>query len=127
VIELEQGRLIITNFCAELQRNGKNVEVWTQRDFDIGYNAAPDYTGGGFSVEHRNFLAAIRQSNGEQQVSEPRSNAVHIEEAAALEKLIFSIYEKASASRPSWLQAQESEFDAEMDRLIGMGAPHAAA
>ena len=68
--------------------------LWTQQDFDTGYNAAPDYTGGGFSVEHMNFAEAIRAraAGREPGVAVP---PVVLGEAVALEQMIHGIYSRS--------------------------------
>jgi predicted dehydrogenase/nucleoside-diphosphate-sugar epimerase len=103
VILTDQGEVHVRNYCASFQRGGHTEWLFTQRDLDIGYNAAPDYTGGGFSVEHRNFAAAIRASRGEKGLrgdSAPESLPVEIEEAARVENLIFSLYEASEGLDP---------------------------
>lgn len=108
-IEAEHGTVIIENYCVSLKRNGRTERVWTQKDFDVGFNAAPDYTGGGFAAEHRNFAAAIRAGAAPAGRALPGTpdfppsarlseTPVGIEEAARLEGLMFDIYQEIERS-----------------------------
>lgn len=129
VIELEQGRLIIENYCTRFQKEGKTEQIWTQRSFDIGYNAAPDYTGGGFSMEHGNFTNAIRTRLAGQTPPHdgtPSQMAVRLGEAARLEGLVFDIYSRAvkrNLHGPEWQSAGADPLDEHMNEIIARLLP----
>ena len=114
-VTCERGRVIVENGFAEVVETGANAEEtvtrWTQGDFDVGFNAAADYTGAGFSAEHRNFLAAMR--------GEAADGAFGVAEAVDLERLMGRIY--AAAEAAGGLTATDFTDpwpgDAESDRL----------
>lgn len=86
----ENGKcLVVRNYCTYLtDSQGRTEQVWTQQDYDLGYNAAPDYTGAGFSAEHAAFAAAVR--------GRVEFKPVELEEALGIEELIFDFYDSAA-------------------------------
>ncbi|MEI7632821.1 MAG: Gfo/Idh/MocA family oxidoreductase [bacterium] len=129
VIQLDDAELVMENYCLSLRRNGRTEQVWTQQDFDAGFNAAPDYTGAGFSREHANFTGAIRAKGSRLSMREtayrPSGMAVTIQEAVDVETLIFNLYDctaKQDARSPQWgggLSSDEvNEHDRNMDQLM---------
>lgn len=125
-VETERARLDIDNYCVVLRRGGRVEGVWTQQDFAVGYNAAPDYTGGGFSCEHRNFARALLARRLGLPLPEdgtPSRRPVTIEEAAAVEQFIFHLYAscEADASSPIWPAPDRTSLVADVDaRMDGM-------
>jgi predicted dehydrogenase/nucleoside-diphosphate-sugar epimerase len=118
VIQTSEGRLILDNYCLAFARNGKTEQIWTQRSFDIGYNAAPDYTGGGFSVEHANFAAAIRAIRTTD-AHTAAGTPVEIEEAARFEQFTFDLYSAAAkglTGKPP--DDSMADIDERMDQII---------
>ena len=113
IVHGSDGDLVIDNFGTWLQQSGNTQDIWTQRSFDVGYNASPDYTGAGFSLEHRNFVSAVRTYHklhdpqvparpGREAISSP----VGIDEAVRLERWIHQFYQNVSldASLPENLE-----------------------
>lgn len=97
VIEFEGATVVIENFCMSVKRNGRTAEIRTQRDFETGYNAAPDYTGGGFSMEHRNFREAIDAAAAGRELRRTLPGSISaapvgFAEAAGVERFIFDLY-----------------------------------
>lgn len=109
VIEGETGRLVVEQYHTALLRDGATELLVTQQDYDTGYNFAPDYTGGGFSMEHANFARALRDraegrapappgdGTGPARVATPSATPVDFTEAARAEDWIFRLYEAAEA------------------------------
>jgi predicted dehydrogenase len=96
-IECQQAMVVIDNFGTSVRMNGRTEQFWSQRDFELGYNAAPDYTGAGFSQEHANFVRAIRGENAAPSFSEP----VGLDEACHLEEWIFGMYSICGLALPA--------------------------
>jgi predicted dehydrogenase len=121
VIIGEKGKIVIGNFSAHLYIGGDLERSVTQCDFDLGYNAAPDYTGAGFSLEHANFARAVRETLGlENEIGYARtrdntilSPPVEIAEAAQIERFVHGLYAEASQGRPQLPPAQN-----ELDKQI---------
>jgi predicted dehydrogenase len=107
VIQGSEKELVIENFGTWLRQSESTTDIWTQRSFDLGYNAAPDYTGAGFSSEHKNFMSAVRTHH---KLDEPRLPArpgreaaslpVGIDEAVRLERWIHQFYQNVSLDAP---------------------------
>ncbi|MCX7625796.1 MAG: Gfo/Idh/MocA family oxidoreductase [Candidatus Sumerlaeaceae bacterium] len=128
VIEGSDGIIILTYAGVELIcRNGENL-VFTQRDFDVGFNPAPDYTGAAFACEHMNFFEAVASRDRNKHV-DPGSKApfsetpVEISEALALERFIHDLYGRLPllSQRPTVPAANSqsvSPFNAELDQLV---------
>jgi NADH dehydrogenase len=124
-IEGERGRIVVSQYFVSLERDGHTESMWTQQDFDTGYNSAPDYTGGGFAMEHANFARAIRAWRAGQappQGAPPSQTPVDFAEAARVEELIFKIYgvaETEDIRGASWVPAGAAgSADAAMDRIV---------
>lgn len=129
VIEGEAGTITLTNTGAELHLHDGTRLLVTQRDFDLGFNPAPDYTGAAFACEHLNFLEAVEQASreGVQPCSSrpaPCETPVEVSEAIRLERFIQELYEKyppaksaAELSKCTSAQSQ-SPYAQELDRLI---------
>lgn len=122
VIAGETGELVIENYYSALIRDGRVVKIWTQKDFSIGYNAAPDYTGGGFAMEHDNFARTV--FSGAEADSSLSHTPVTIQEAAVVEGLINRIYEGAEKSEVSKFGSEPLRVlaaeDALTNRYLGM-------
>lgn len=95
-IEGERGEIVLTNVGAALKIPGMPASIVTQRDFDVGFNPAPDYTGAAFACEHENFLTAIRRiQQPEPDTTDARAlarRAVSVDEALRLESFIHHLY-----------------------------------
>ena len=131
-IEMDGARLDVDNYCVVLRRGARIERVWTQQDFAVGFNAAPDYTGGGFSCEHRNFARAVLARRDGTPVSPseaPSRRPVTIAEAAAVEQFIFRLYaepepEVSSALWPApGKDTALADVDARMDGMLRRLAP----
>ncbi|MBX7246748.1 MAG: Gfo/Idh/MocA family oxidoreductase [Candidatus Sumerlaeaceae bacterium] len=128
VVELERGRIVVENQCASFERDGKTERLWTQLDFDLGYNAAPDYTGAGFAAEHRNFASAIRARRAGEHIGVDQNDsflttAVTVAEAARAERFIFSLYEKAGQRArydSPWVAESGASLGVELDDAMAM-------
>ena len=121
----ENGRLVIGQYYVALERDGNTESMWTQQDFDTGYNSAPDYTGGGFAMEHANFAGAIRAWRAGAPMSGqagPSGTPVDFAEAAAVEDLIFRLYgvaETRDVRSATWAPKSDATgADAAMDRIV---------
>ena len=121
----ENGRLVIGQYFVSLERDGHTESMWTQQDFDTGYNSAPDYTGGGFAMEHANFARAIRAWRAGVTLPDtgaPSTTPVDFAEAAAVEDLIFRLYgvaETEDVRGADWApDADAAGADAVMDRIV---------
>lgn len=98
-VKCERGTVIIENFGTRIVSGGRTQQFWSQREFDVGYNVSPDYTGSGFSAEHRNFVRLVRgQISTDENWSE---KSVGVEEASALEKWMFHFYDKVPLELPA--------------------------
>ncbi|MGI8908282.1 MAG: NAD-dependent epimerase/dehydratase family protein [Candidatus Sumerlaeaceae bacterium] len=96
-VKCDRGTILIENFGTSIRSGGRTEQFWSQREFDVGYNASPDYTGAGFAAEHQNFIRAIR---GEAAPDEFSSLPVGIEEAIQLEQWIFNLYRATPLQLP---------------------------
>lgn len=106
-VDCEHGSIVFDNTAVMLLRNGKMTEIRTQLDCSatVGYNSAPDYTGGAFAREHKNFARAVALWKSGKTVSDadvyntaqsmPSRTPVTVMEATAVEQLIQSLYEAA--------------------------------
>ena len=128
VVVTDTARLVVNTAGVFVEKEGHTVEARTQRDFDIGYNTAPDYTGAGFSCELENFLAAISARGGAaaRPVRTDVPPPVELAEAVRLEDTIFRIYDAAGLQdfRQPKLSlpgppADLAPEDAEMHTLLG--------
>jgi predicted dehydrogenase len=98
-VQCERGTVVIENFGTSVRAGGRTEQLWTQRDFDVGYNASPDYTGAGFAAEHRNFVRAVQKYpilDGDRSFA-----PVNVEEAADLEEWMFGFYRNVPLERPT--------------------------
>lgn len=87
VVFTDKGALVCNNTMAVfLRREGGADWLGHQMDYDVGFNLAPDYIGGGVSEELRQWESRLRGG------PEPR---VSIPRAAALERVLFMIYDRA--------------------------------
>lgn len=128
VIEGTSGTITLTYGGVELTcRDGESMII-TQRDFDVGFNPAPDYSGAAFACEHMNFIkaaaghapnAAARCKTAELFSEIP----VEIPEALVLERFIHNLYDRIPlhpmAPKPCASQSGSmNPFSAELDRLV---------
>jgi hypothetical protein len=114
------GELVLANHSLSISRGDKTQHLMTQLDYDVGYNAAPDYTGAGFSREHANFLAAVRGEAG--------GDPMTVEETAELERLIFDLYGMAGTEPLGGSTGPaDARFDAIVHSLIKTGSGRIAA
>lgn len=128
VIEGTNGTITLTYGGVELSHPDGESVVFTQRDFDVGFNPAPDYTGAAFAREHANFIEAVSarlQNNfANRETAKPFSEIpVEIPEALALERFIHNLYGHLpllpKAPTPSVSESGSmSPFSAELDRLV---------
>lgn len=126
-VQCEQGSVLVENFGTSVRDgDGNTVQFWSQREFDLGYNASPDYTGAGFSMEHQNFVHAIRDaaSAGRQTgLSAP----VTVEAANELEQWMFDFYQRVPLTNPRAAEVDPLISHAETRLLAGQvmqpGAP----
>lgn len=95
-VDCQKALVVVDNFGTSVRVNGRTEQFWSQRDFDLGYNAAPDYTGAGFAQEHANFVRAIREGGA----APTFSNPVGVEEATRLEEWIFALYSGCALAAP---------------------------
>lgn len=130
-IDCEHGTILFENSCTMLLRHGKAGEVLTQLDCapSVGYNSAPDYTGGGFAREHKNFARAIVQAKAGEYNAPDVSNAntlpsrtgVTTAEAQRIETLIDNIY-NATVGDPEDMAVERygaaKDADHTMDALV---------
>lgn len=124
VIDGDNGSVVIENFSCYLERDGKAQQLETQNDKNIGYNAAPDYTGGGFSVEHANLARETRSRFKDENFATAHSRdeswfpePVRIEEAARVERFVHTVYDTALKTAPATLPPLGSR-DSEMARVL---------
>lgn len=86
IIWTDGGRLILTGSVGVFVSNSGEVEVTHQLDFDLGFNLAPDYAGGGFSNELKDLkntsLSGLRAP-------------MDLSTAVAIEKVLFSAYDNS--------------------------------
>ncbi len=100
VIETDQGQLILTNSTGIFVPHRGQVQVVHQLDFDVGFNMAPDYAGGGFSLELSNLKKAARTH---------LQMPIGIQEGIQLERLLFQIYEVSRDVKQFTIQMPKSE------------------
>jgi len=105
VVETSRGRLTLTPACGFFEGRDGTDSVVHQRDFDRGFNMAPDYAGAGFAVEYADLA---RAASGE------KPDGADIGEALAMEKVLARAYAAAretgafippvaaSVSAPDW-------------------------
>lgn len=86
VIWTDQGQLILTGSVGVFVRNGGDVELTHQLEFDVGFNMAPDYAGAGFTTELLDLNHATRTG---------QPAPMNLEEAIRLERLLFQVYAAA--------------------------------
>lgn len=94
----EKGRIEFSNSFSALFIDENPVEVLTQGDYDVGFNIAPDYTGGGFANEHRNFLHSLGAGD---EAKSPLPKPVLLAEALRLEEWIHRFYDNTPLVKPS--------------------------
>lgn len=100
VIWTDRGRLLLTGSVSVFVRDDGECELTHQLDFDLGFNLAPDYAGGGFTVEMNDLADAVRTG---------RRPPMDLTEATRVERLLFAIYEQArTVSRFEGVEAVES-------------------
>ncbi len=85
-IETDQGRLVLTGSVGVFVGHDGKLDVVHQLDFDVGFNMAPDYVGAGFSTELTDLARAVRTGT---------LSPVGLDTVIPLERLLFSIYERA--------------------------------
>jgi len=90
IIRTELGQLILTASVAVFVSNDGDVDINHQLDFDVGFNLAPDYAGGGFSNE----LNDLKES-----VLTGRPAPMNLSKAIKLERLLFKAYEVARETK----------------------------
>jgi NADH dehydrogenase len=127
IIEGEHGAIYVTNAGAELvDKRGETLLV-TQRDFDLGFNPAPDYTGAAFACEHLNFLEAVHAASAKIPHHAPPARLaetpVQITEALQLERFIQEFYAshpslERPTTRPSEQHLSCGRFCQELDRIV---------
>lgn len=127
IIEGTDGIITLTNTGTELMKlNGESI-CYTQRDFDVGFNSAPDYTGAAFACEHINFLRELQRKSAREKTSvspvNPSQQPVTVSEALRLERFIHELYQKfpcqtgRPASTASGLDVA-SRFNAELQQIL---------
>ncbi len=85
VIWTERGQLILTGSVG-IFVSGSRVDLVHQLDFDLGFNIAPDYAGGGFTTEFSDLKRATLTR---------QPAPVSLEAAIQIERLLFKVYEVA--------------------------------
>ena len=140
VVQGETGRLLVEQYhTAVVRNNGLTEMLYMQQDFETGYNFAPDYTGGGFAMEHLNFAAALRAAAGagtgeagvaasgtaaggaRGPMAKPATTPVDFAEAADVEECIFDLMDAAAGAgagdRAAMTILPGSDMDAQFDAL----------
>ncbi len=85
-ITTDAGVLTLTPSVGIFIRHGDETELVHQLDTESGFNMAPDYAGAGFAHEYADLQAAVRFRS---------SPPMNLQEAVALERLLFRVYESA--------------------------------
>lgn len=122
VVECQDGDIIFENFYAAFRGKDGSMRLVTQCDYDVGFNAAPDYTGGAFACEHINFARAVRErKNGQESDSAPSRIPVRLKEAIAIEAFLHEVYEQTN-TQPSSPQMSPTPSDSphnrELDEIV---------
>lgn len=106
VVRTDRGRLVLTGSVGLFVRDDGECDLTHQLDFDIGFNLAPDYAGGGFTAEMNDLAKAVRTG---------RPAPMDLVEATGVERLLFKIYEQSkSVSRFEGKQSLDLQV---LDRL----------
>lgn len=103
-VECEQGSVRVENGSVSVIREETTVLFDTQLDYPLNFNMAPDYTGGGFTLEHEAFAAAVRTAEaGKAWAARPTEAmpAVELPEALRLENWIRHVYGALPMEKPS--------------------------
>jgi predicted dehydrogenase/nucleoside-diphosphate-sugar epimerase len=87
-VRTDRGWLILTGAMGVFVRKDGEIDVTHQLDFDVGFNIAPDYAGGGFSTELAELRDAVRSGC---------PAPVGVTEAIRVEHLLFDVYDAAEA------------------------------
>jgi len=116
-LECEHGTIRVENSAVYIIQDGVTTEMKTQLDYDLEFNMAPDYTGGGFTMEHEAFVGEVksRQSLEPQERYKPRfMPPVEMAEALRLENWIFELYETLKSEKPTQDQIVQLGIDQEL-------------
>ncbi|HKO96199.1 MAG TPA: Gfo/Idh/MocA family oxidoreductase [Pyrinomonadaceae bacterium] len=90
IIRTERGHLILTASVGVFASNDGDVDITHQLDFDVPFNLAPDYAGGGFTNE----LNDLKQS-----VLTGQRAPVDLNKAIEVEQLLFKAYDTSSDTK----------------------------
>lgn len=115
-VECENGAVRVENSSISVVRDGSTVFFDTQLDYPLNFNMAPDYTGGGFALEHEAFAAAVRAAEaGKAWAARPTEAmpAVELPEALRLENWVRTVYGILPRKKPT----------AEQLRTMGVADP----
>jgi predicted dehydrogenase/nucleoside-diphosphate-sugar epimerase len=91
VIRTDRGELCLTISMASFTHDDGTIEMTHQLDYDVGFNLAPDYAGGGIARE----LNDLSGRGGDGTVGPPMS----LQRALGVERLLFAVYAAATEVR----------------------------
>ena len=124
-VRTDKGELLISGELSTFIAEDGGLTVLHSLDTDVGFNLAPDYVGAGFSTELSELRDAARLKS---------SVSMGVDEAAAIERVLFRAYASAKdvttfeekAESPDWVTT-DPRFDAgassernELDRVIDL-------
>ncbi len=119
-LECEHGTLRVENASTYVIQDGEVTLLETQLDHDLSFNMSPDYTGGGFTLEHEAFTGSIKAVQAGKSAAGFKPDfmpPVEMAEALRLETWIRELYdtlpfEKPGAETADFFGVDAAYFDA---------------
>jgi predicted dehydrogenase len=88
IVRTDRGTLTLTGSVGVFVADDGTTEVTHQLDFEVGFNLAPDYAGGGFTTELLDLAEAARTG---------KPAPMSLEAGAQVERLLFEVYARSRA------------------------------
>jgi NADH dehydrogenase len=120
-LECEHGTLRVENSCVYVVQDGAATLMETQLDNDLAFNMAPDYTGGGFSLEHEAFIdcvGALQEGRYHGTCKSDFMPPVEMPEALRLESWIRNLYDNLTPEKPDAAVLQDWDIPSSIRDLL---------
>lgn len=120
-LECEQGIIRVENASVTVIQDDNIQQFKTQLDYPLAFNMAPDYTGGGFALEHEAFAAAIQAAQAGRSWSSRQTDympAVELPEALRLENWIRMLYNKLPMQKPGHAEIMSLGISSEVAHAL---------